>query len=1300
MPIKDPVTIKRVFLCVLLFFVTTTIQAQSLAQTETVRLAVIPGVGKAQPPEFVTAQLEVELSNLEDITLVERRQINQVLQEITLGAAGYQDTKQTVAIGHLVNANILFFVEQVAPDRAIGGMTADEPDIIRIRMVESRSGIVLGSFMESFEDMQSGLEAILPAVRSVIAKQKVALGDRHYIGILDIKNNEPGTLLDGKAAALKMFLSMDLGRLPHVFVLDRENLQYLQTEKALTGMALQLKQSAVLLTGGLQFEPGQEKIRITIRVRPIGAGRQFQDIELLADKSNLDEARVTITNAVLKMFDSEMTVTDQAPLDQAEGKLFLRQVPLYLSSGDLQAAVNHAEAAYALLSTQEARYWASLAWYTLGWDLIQKSIPDSFRPGRVMGRSRVKLLNTRFSPGNTSALKTRDRGGRAGSIVRKISRVGSRSADRRSFAQSSQRVGPRSAKSGQGEQDNHKPKKDRDGDFIRHDSSVMVDKKIRYLSALIRSYSLLEEMTYIHQRDYASGHQKNIILRTPRDRYKESSSNQPQLRRPRFYGQVRNDHAQVQSLFNELVMVQNNVNKLQRDFYFRHYTDSVKAQEFFWKTWKDKASMISKYWGVHPEMSPELFEEVMKDYLKTSQCDFSARVKGVMGVLTVGVERYFSENEIKLFQRLTTHDDAFIRLIANKQLLRVDPLKFSEQTIQLFVEEFPYDHPCRQMDDAAFVPDFLKPAFHRLAISKQNKMLPLGKQLFDPIFKHQDMIQLIAFRDWLWPYVIGLEQSGDVKSAIDVVDQSIQVLEKKDYANFSAKAKLLRAELDLKLFQLGQKEKRDPKFEHYFSLIDIPAYVRLNPQVEPPRLNLDPIDISVFQPVTLPTKGRNTTTNSTASSVMTAQYSGDKFSQSYTRVINVESNEIYTMSNMDAQQEKKKKGGPWEEYKVRRIPLERVQLQTVMMRGPRREMPPLQKQHLLDDNQLFFLSQERMNDNLVITASQHRLQKQTASFRLGKVSVPLGHIKDYFPYYVNAMAVGPDQLYVGTAGGLIVFSLKGRRASSPGDDENLSLLRKPKLITEKDGFPGNHILSLAYFQDKLYVGIGPLAKSPMGLIGNCGLAAYDPATGTYQIIASSRSEENHDVFGQGETYQITSILGDEERDCLWLGIAGNSKFNGIWKYDVTSGQIVQVIREDQGIRAMRWTGDHIVYFLNQCGLVRFDPETTNRTWLVAQAKSDKQVNAEPQPPKEYDGYPLYGAPKSRLWPFVIFDERMFMIGWDRFEIMIKDKGQPTQGKSVFNPRVGVAEIKALIDQNEQGIWIVTQYGNVYLVQKK
>ena len=148
---------RKALLLVLFFCLATTAPALTIDKKDLVSLAVIPGLDKSRPSELVIANLEVGLSDLKGVALVERSLINKVLQELTLGEAGFQDKKLAVNIGQLVEANILLFAEKISQDATV---TPSDQKIIRLRMVESQTGIVLGTLLETEDRLHAGLKTV------------------------------------------------------------------------------------------------------------------------------------------------------------------------------------------------------------------------------------------------------------------------------------------------------------------------------------------------------------------------------------------------------------------------------------------------------------------------------------------------------------------------------------------------------------------------------------------------------------------------------------------------------------------------------------------------------------------------------------------------------------------------------------------------------------------------------------------------------------------------------------------------------------------------------------------------------------------------------------------------------------------------------------------------------------------------------------------------------------------------------------------------------------------------------------
>ncbi len=807
-------------------------------------------------------------------------------------------------------------------------------------------------------------------------------------------------------------------------------------------------------------------------------------------------------------------------------------------------------------------------------------------------------------------------------------------------------------------------------------------------------------------------------MRDPRDNFQDVSRHQDRLRNLTLKNKVGKRDKDVLWLFDQLALLRSKYNELRRHFYLDHYEESVKAQAAYWQTWKDQADMIKQYYGYDPEKSAKLLEKAVEAFAQIQTGDMGTKFKGLLDVIALGPGHALSPQEKDIYLNLQKHADPVIRLIAAKQLMREDPVLYAGQTVQLFVDGFPYAHPLRNEADQGVVAGFIKPAVDRMAISKRAEFLPLAEKLFQPMLDQEDMKHIVVWRECLWPYLNSLVLMNQLPKVLETLSRIVDILEKKNYAAYSREAQLLRAELDLKLFETGGKKEADPSLARFFAYSGLPKHIRLRPAVEPPRPHTAPLDVSGFDEVPLPTRGLRRTSKSKSSEVVRNGFAGTTFAQGYTHVVDAEGNETFEIQDVQISKEREKGQWEWRQYTSRRTGPRLVATDPFSnVRGAPCERP-VDKNYLMDQGMIYILRQSRTEGELVVQAFMQSLDDNTSNRRLGELSVPLGHIKDYFPYQVSAMAAGPRALYVGTPGGLIVFPKDGGEPfadahvfgwrqdqpsafSRPGpgtqNQPGHHAAGQPKLLTEKQGFPGDEILSLSFFRDKLFVGIGPSGESQMGLRGNCGLAAYDPETGNYDLIASSRSQEQRNPFEQGKSYQIMDILSDEQRNCLWLGLAGNPDYNGIWKYDVASRMFERVIAEPSPVQDMQWADDAILYLLQGTGLVQFDPETSRRVWLLGQIGCSA-ANPGPVPPRDYSDSPLYGYPETRVWPYAMKDHQLFTISEDRLDVLLHRPGQEAVARSIFSRWATAVEGKSFLHADERGVWVIAGQ-NAYLINK-
>lgn len=1226
-------------------------------------IAIISGERERAVDSLFIAQLEVRLSQLSNIRLLERTFIQDILEEHRLRASGITtDAKNTVQLGQLLSADILLFAERIPNDEIL---------IYRMKIVESKTGIVLLSWLTQNEIRSEDIERIVKSVTLAASKKQMDETNGHYIGILQIRSEELGTALDGISQALKAFLAEDLASTPNVVILDREHLQYLQQEKTLTGLELKLKSSAVIIEGGIKYGPDQHFINVTLILRYLDSTKKEETLsfQIPASDMNIETGRGILAKKILDKLKIKSSPT-QLRNPQKEAGLFMRQVSLFLASGEYDEAIRNAEVALALNPSQETRYWAARAWYALSRSIrtnpsfVTRNIPRRNRAGAASNLRQQ-------SDGNISNRKVNE----------ELTR------DRR---QNDRRVIERSRGA-------HKI-----------DSAQLQ----RILSASLRAYTLIEEITRKHILK-----PQGFVIPDPLEGLSTYDTKTRSRNNPSLKNILIGQESQNQRLFKQLCDLSKIYINKQRVYYREHYDQSRDVQTAYWATWQKEKEFISDYYGYNSHSMTRMFAMAFDAFTGVAQEKFEPRIKGITNVSALSNKTGLSSQEMRLYQSLQIQSDPFVQLIVNKQLLRNNPLLSSQNMIRIFAENFVDNPDIWNMEDVKFIPNLLRSAIHRLAISDRETLIQYGGAIFKIILKDKNVRHLVAWqaRDVFWPYVNSLVLNHQEKEARFIIDQAIALLENSHVIEKSKEAKILHRQLNLKLVQLDGNGSLDQDSITDSVYIMKASDFRLRSELEPPLLG-EPIDISIFPDAPKSPHGFTTSTVSRSSSRFGDNEGGDVYNFEYTRIIDVEGNEQYKIVKIDVAVERAKDRGQavsaWDQYNIQRMSTRVSAIASPAHRSRTWKTATVTRNQLIDGKKAYVIKEKRQNNNLIVTVFEHDLFNAQANRKLGTATVP---IIDQQTFFVTALSSDDNHIYVGTSGGLLIFkkgsgdiiekvehySYQNESRDLVNQDQSKEKSSgKVRHLHEKNGFPDNRILSLAYFDNKLYVGIGPLNDPQGGLVGDCGFVAYDPQTEKYELLASSRSLKKHNPLEGGNIYQINTILVDSQNAVLWLAINGNSDLNGIWKFDIATRQFYHQVKEDLTIQEMKWADKKILYAMYGSGLTLFDPQTQKKTWLLGYIVSAYSGPSRPVPPKGLQDDPLYGYPKTRLWPFAMKDNDLFTLGWEGRNVLLHQKGGESFEKSMLNPSSNVVTGKRYLSVNEHGVWVITDFGQVYWIRSK
>lgn len=296
-------------------------------------VAIVPTAAARAP---LADLLTADLSRDAGLRLVERQAVARVVDELKLAAAG--DPAAGVKLGQLLAADAIVMLD---------AGSAETPPRVRVRMVETRTGIRLADGEWAAADLLADRAVLLADLRTGLRKLRAAAESRRLVGIVGLRSEEETGSTMATARALTVFAAQDLQRLPDVVVLEREQLRRLTTERDLTGTELDLRTSALLLEGSLRREG--DTFVIALALLPLKDGKRRE--RTVTTPAKTGAARDAIAAALADMLAAAVEPETASPT--AEAKLLLERARRLDRIGDGTQASRLAEAAYVLHPCRE-----------------------------------------------------------------------------------------------------------------------------------------------------------------------------------------------------------------------------------------------------------------------------------------------------------------------------------------------------------------------------------------------------------------------------------------------------------------------------------------------------------------------------------------------------------------------------------------------------------------------------------------------------------------------------------------------------------------------------------------------------------------------------------------------------------------------------------------------------------------------------------------------------------------------------------------------------------------------------------
>lgn len=309
--------------------------------------------------------LEVELSRKDNIQLLERAEIDKILQEQQLSVAGLLQRQKVVKAGRLLRVDAFLLLSTEADK----DQKQNRDKLLRVRLVETIHGLRL---LDSFEEHGSAkLEDIVKRIieKVIAAVPKIMLPPNEVIpvGIVDIHRVQLSERYQWLARILPVMLSVRLSKELRIIMLEREDLRILNDEKLLTeGKDAEFWNSAVVIDGYLQRGGTNNDIEMKLRLRR-AEDRVMSAFTVPVEPNEPSIAVEKATKDIIQELLNAPPTSSWQPKQEAQE--FFRQGQLLMNHNRNKDAIKMLETAHALQPDNvfytgslfenewDARYW-------------------------------------------------------------------------------------------------------------------------------------------------------------------------------------------------------------------------------------------------------------------------------------------------------------------------------------------------------------------------------------------------------------------------------------------------------------------------------------------------------------------------------------------------------------------------------------------------------------------------------------------------------------------------------------------------------------------------------------------------------------------------------------------------------------------------------------------------------------------------------------------------------------------------------------------------------------------------------
>ena len=288
----------------------------------------------AHHADSIIALAEAKLSAHDELEILDRQRIREVIQEQKLSLTGLIDAKQAIHVGQLLSVDLFVFVEQSEDGKAVLGSL----------IYDASTGLRLWDAALSTDGIDAAVDGVVQGVEAAVRKRDAGPGKLRMMSIVGVRNADLPRSADSVCESLSLLLERELARSGAIGILERQRLSWLQQEQKLTATEADRQLLSAALLVDIEFARSDAGVQATLIATNSAGQAQWK---ATAQSKALDAQLLT------RLVESALTELKAPPLasrsdHHLESQRFFREAQQRWSFKEYDRAIQAAESALLL----------------------------------------------------------------------------------------------------------------------------------------------------------------------------------------------------------------------------------------------------------------------------------------------------------------------------------------------------------------------------------------------------------------------------------------------------------------------------------------------------------------------------------------------------------------------------------------------------------------------------------------------------------------------------------------------------------------------------------------------------------------------------------------------------------------------------------------------------------------------------------------------------------------------------------------------------------------------------------------